>query len=171
MKKRDILILLLSVLTFNSWSQSTDDYFKTDTISKSKSIQFVAVPIIFYTPETDVGFGAGGQLFLLDKKNIYNNRVSNIFFDGIYTSNKQIIFDVIPQIYFRKGDIFLDMSYKFKIYPNKFWGIGNDTPNSNEESYDMTSHMLKVSFLKRLPPSLNFGFEYIYEKQKTGIAR
>ena len=71
MKKRDILILLLSVLTFNSWSQSTDDYFKTDTISKSKSIQFVAVPIIFYTPETDVGFGAGGQLFLLDKKNIY----------------------------------------------------------------------------------------------------
>jgi len=60
-------------------------------------------------------------------------------------------------------DIFLDMSYKFKIYPNKFWGVGNDTPNSNEESYDMTSHIFKASFLKRLPPSLNFGFEYIYE--------
>ena len=166
-KKRHILFLFTVVLALSSWGQSTDDFFKTDTIRKSKNIQFVAVPIVFYTPETDVGFGAGGQLFLLNKKNIYNNRVSNIFFDGIYTTNKQIIFDVLPQIYFRKGDMFLDMSYKFKIYPNKFWGIGNDTPNSNEEFYDMTSNMLKVSLLKRLPPSLNFGFEYIYENHEV----
>ncbi len=163
MKKGSILILILFVLVQNTWSQSTDDVFKTDTISKSKNYQFVAVPIIFYTPETNVGFGAGGQLFLLNKKNIYNDRVSNIFFDGIYTSNKQIVIDIIPQIYFGQGNVFLDMSYKFKIYPNKFWGVGNETPDGNEESYDMTSHIFKVSLLKRLPPNLNFGFEYNYE--------
>ena len=120
MKKGSVLILILFGLAQNSWSQSTDDVFKTDTISKSKNHQFVAVPIIFYTPETNVGFGAGGQLFLLNKKNIYNDRVSNIFFDGIYTSNKQIVIDVIPQIYFGQGDVFLDMSYNLKYIPINF---------------------------------------------------
>ena len=163
MKHIHIPILILFFLTLNLWGQNPNDVFKTDTIAKSKNYQFLVVPIVFYTPETDFGFGAGGQLFLLKNKNKYNDRVSNIFFDGIYTTNKQIILDIIPQIYIGKGDYFLDMSYKFKIYPNSFWGVGIDTPDSNKEAYDMTSHIFKVSFLRRLPPTLNFGFDYNYE--------
>jgi len=167
MNRGYILSFILFCLFLTARSQSTNDVFKTDTIAKSKSYQFVAVPIIFYTPETNFGFGGGGQLFLLNKKNVYNDRISNIFFDGIYTANKQFILDIIPQIYFGEGDIFMDMSYKYKVYPNSFWGVGIATPEDNKESYDMTSHILKVSFLKRLPPSLNFGFEYIYENHEV----
>ena len=89
--------------------------------------------------------------------------VSNIFFDAIFTSNKQFIFDILPQIYFGKGNYYLDINFKYKIFPNSFWGIGGDTPESNKEPYDMTSQILNVSFLKRLPPNLNFGIEFIYE--------
>jgi hypothetical protein len=147
----------------NSFGQNKDGIIKSDTINKNKKIQLVAFPIVFYTPETSFGFGGGSQLFLLNQKNVYNDRISNIFVDFIMTTNKQFIIDIIPQIYFGNGDYFLDMNFKWKIFPNDFWGIGNNTPNSNEEAYDMTSKILKVSFLKRLPPSLNFGFEYIYE--------
>lgn len=164
--KNKILILILIFLTLNSWGQNTKDVFKTDTIAKNKNYQLIGIPIIFYTPETNFGFGGGGQLFLLNHKNKYNDRVSNIFIDAIYTTNKQLIFDILPQIYFGKGDYYLDMSYKLKVFPNSFWGIGIDTPDSNEEPYNMTSHILKVSFLKRLPPSLNFGFEYIFENHE-----
>ncbi len=167
MKDRLILILILLLLISKSVGQNTKDVFKTDTIAKNKNYQLIGIPIVFYTPETNFGFGGGGQLFLLKQKNIYNDRVSNIFFDAIYTTNKQIIFDILPQIYFGEGNYYLDMSYKWKIFPNSFWGIGIDTPNSNEESYNMTSHFLKVSFLKRLPPSLNFGFEYIFENHEV----
>lgn len=161
------ILFVLFLLYQPVWGQNTDDVFKTDTLIKSKKYQFLAIPIVFYTPETNFGFGAGGQVFLLKNKNIYNDRVSNIFFNAIYTANKQIIIDVVPQIYFGKGDYFLDMAYKFKIYPNSFWGIGIDTPDSNKETYNMTSHIFKVSFLKRLPPSLNFGFEYNYENHNV----
>lgn len=167
MKKVQVLILILFFLTQISWGQNTGNVFKTDTIVKSKNYQFLGIPIVFYTPETGFGFGVGGQVFLLNKKNKYNDRVSNILFDGIYTTNKQLIIDVIPQIYLGEGDYFLDMSYKFKIFPNSFWGIGIDTPESNKETYNMSSHILKVSFLRRLPPSLNFGFEYIYENHEV----
>jgi hypothetical protein len=163
MKKLFFFILISFFFIPDTFSQNTDDVIKSDTINKNKEFQFVAIPIIFYTPETSFGFGAGSQIFLLKEKNIYNDRVSNVFVDFIMTSNKQFIIDVIPQIYFGKGDYFLDMNFKWKIFPNDFWGIGNTTPNSNEESYDMTSYILKVSFLKRLPPTLNFGFEFIYE--------
>ncbi|TYA52665.1 BamA/TamA family outer membrane protein [Formosa maritima] len=157
------ILLICFFIVPKSFGQNKDDVIKSDTINKNKKFQFVAIPIIFYTPETSFGFGAGAQVFLLKQKNIYNDRVSNVFVDFIMTSNKQFIVDIIPQIYFGKGDYFLDMNFKWKIFPNNFWGIGNNTPNSNEEAYDMTSQILKVSFLKRLPPSLNFGFEYIYE--------
>ena len=163
MKKLFLVILLSLVFIPDSYSQIKEGIIKSDTINKNKKVQFMAIPIVFYTPETGLGFGAGAQTFLLKQKNIYNDRVSNIFVDFIMTSNKQFIIDVIPQIYFGDGDYFLDMNFKWKIFPNKFWGVGNTTSNSNEESYDMTSQILKVSFLKRLPPSLNFGFEFIYE--------
>ena len=38
MKKGSILILILFGLVQNTWSQSTDDVFKTDTISKSDTL-------------------------------------------------------------------------------------------------------------------------------------
>jgi len=163
MKKNYLLLLVLFFLIQNSWAQDPKDVFKTDTLIKSKKYQFIGIPIIFYTPETNFGFGAGGQVFLLKSKNVYNDRVSNIFFDAIYTSNKQFIFDILPQIYFGKGNYYLDVNFQYKIFPNSFWGIGGDTPESNKEPFDMTSQILNVSFLKRLPPNLNFGIEFIYE--------
>ncbi len=167
MKGKILLILSISLMVSTLWGQNAKDGFKTDTIAKNKNYQLIGVPIVFYTPETNFGFGGGGQLFLLNKKNKYNDRVSNVFFDAIYTTNKQIIFDVLPQIYFGEGNYYLDMSYKWKVYPNSFWGVGIDTPNSSEESFNMTSHIFKASFLKRLPPSLNFGFEYIFENHEV----
>ncbi|MEO8934976.1 MAG: BamA/TamA family outer membrane protein [Xanthomarina sp.] len=163
MKKLFFFILMSLFIAQHSYSQTQEGIVKSDTLNKNKKFQFITIPIVFYTPETSFGFGAGAQMFLLKQKNIYNERVSNIFVDVIMTSNKQFIIDVIPQIYFGKGDYFLDMNFKWKIFPNNFWGIGNTTPNRNKESYDMTSQILKASFLKRLPPDLNFGLEYIYE--------
>lgn len=163
MRKLALLYLILFLASQKSWGQNTSDVFKTDTLIKAKNYQLIGIPIIFYTPETSVGFGGGGQIFLLNKKNIYNDRVSNIFADVVFTSEGQFILDIIPQIYFGDGDFYLDVNYKRKIFPNSFWGIGADTPNSNEEPYDMSSHILRASLLMRLPPSLNFGFDYIYE--------
>ena len=112
MKQHYLLILILFFLIQHSWAQNPKDVIKGDTLIKSKKYQFIGIPIIFYTPETSFGFGVGGQVFLLKSKNIYNDRVSNIFFDAIFTSNKQFIFDFLPQIYFGKGDYYLDVNFK-----------------------------------------------------------
>ncbi|WP_338238048.1 BamA/TamA family outer membrane protein [Persicobacter diffluens] len=147
-------------------AQDEKPIFQTDTMSLKKA-KILAIPVIFSTPETSFGFGGGGQLFLLQKSNIYNERLSNILFTAIYTLNQQFIIDLKPQIYIDKGDFFLDIAYKFKIYPNLFWGVGANTPESNQEQYDMNSTELRVAFLKRLPPDLNFGLEWVFQSHQV----
>ncbi len=167
MKKQIYIAFLFLIIVSNHiWSQSKETVFKTDTLATAKNLQFIGVPIAFYTPETEFGFGGGGQLFLLNEKNRYKNRISNILFSGIYTLNEQFTFEIKPQIYLSQGEYFIDVSYAWEIYPNLFWGLGNNTPDSNEEVYNMTSHKLKVGYLRRLPPNLNFGFEYIFENHE-----
>lgn len=162
--KRLLVILWLFSLGLDSTGQSRDaEFYRTDTLKIRKKVQIIALPVVFYTPETKFGFGAGLQTFFLTQTNIYNSRESNTMFDIIYTTEKQLIVDVIPKIYFNFGNLFLDGSFKYKVFPNSFWGIGNSTPNDNLERYNMRSVMLKISLLQRLPPDLNFGFQYQYE--------
>ncbi len=137
--------------------------YQFDTLRGGKALKIIALPVLFSTPETGFGFGAGAQMFLLRKTNIYNARLSNMFVSAIYTTKNQFMFEAKPQIYLDRGDYFLDTVLKYRIFPNSFWGIGNNTPDENKESYDMTSIELRARFLKRLPPFLNFGFEFVFE--------
>ncbi|MFP2997546.1 BamA/TamA family outer membrane protein [Spongiivirga sp. MCCC 1A20706] len=163
--KKYLYLLLLFHLSLNAQQErnTRENTIKSDTINTSKSIKFIGIPIAFYTPETEFAFGGGGQLFLLNKSNQYNARPSNILFSGIYTLNEQIMFEVKPQIYLGSGNYFIDASYLLEIYPNQFWGIGAKTPDENLEIYKQTTHALRLAFLKRLPPDLNFGFEYTFK--------
>jgi len=150
---------------FRSSSQdSNQEFYRSDTLKIKKKVQFIVLPVIFYTPETQFGFGGGLQTFFFNQTNIYNARESNIMLTAIYTTEKQFILDVIPKIYFNLGNLFLDGLFKYKVFPNSFWGIGNNTPEDNLERYNMRSTIFKVALLQRLPPDLNFGFEYRYEK-------
>ncbi len=172
---RVLLFLLVTALSFNADGQSEGPVNAIDTIGEQKAVKIIGLPFAFYTPETSLGFGGGAQLFFTNKSNIYNSRLSNILISAVYTLNKQLLIDVKPQIYFGKGDYFLDIAYKYQVFPNSFWGIGNSTPDSNRESFDMTSSVLRVAFLRRMTNNLNFGFEVtseihnITEVQEDGI--
>ena len=166
-----LIILMLTPFSLVGQETGEDGIPKADTLQTTRNIQIVGLPIIFYTPETELGFGGGGQLFLLGEKAQFGNRTSNVFLTAIYTSNKQLIIEVLPEMYLGSGNYSIDASYRFEIYPNSFWGIGPDTEEEAEEIYDQTSHILDVQFLKRLPPKLNFGFTFRFANhQITEVA-
>ncbi|MGB5430662.1 BamA/TamA family outer membrane protein [Eudoraea sp.] len=156
-----LLLIFLSATAF-AQRKSKDGLVQSDTLRKGKSLQFVGLPIAFYTPETEFGFGGGAQLFFLNKRDEYNNRLSNIFLSAIYTSQRQFILAITPQIYLGKGDYFIDMFYTYRVYPNFFWGIGPTTPESNKESYNETTNKFDIKLLKRIPGNLNFGLSVNY---------
>lgn len=162
-------ILTLSISLFiTTYAQAQKHHrknvFSTDTLKVTKKVNLLALPVIFYGPETSLAFGIGGQAFLLRKMGRMDSQMSSIFAAVVYTLNNQLIIDVKPKLYLQKGQYLLDTKFKYKIYPNNFWGIGNNTPESNLESYNMTSVELDVSYLKHLPPLLNFGVNYVFQR-------
>lgn len=160
-------ILLLFFPLLSMAQRGEDAIVRSDTLNKKSNIKLIGIPVIFSTPETGFGFGGGGQLFITGENNLFKSRKSNILFTGIYTANSQLMIEASPQIYFGAGDYYMDGVYEYSVYPNKFWGIGNDTPESNEEDYNMTSHRFRIDFLKRLPPSLNFGLRFHFENHEV----
>ncbi len=157
------LIVLLGLPCLLVSQKTEDPFFKTDTLDIKQKVRIMGLPIVFYTPETKFGIGGGAQLFFTQSNNLFNNRLSNIFIDAIYTTEKQLIIDIKPQFYFNKGYLFLDAAFKYKVYPNSFWGIGNNTPDENLERYNMRTFSLRVDLLEKLPPDLNFGFRFLFE--------
>ncbi len=165
--KKVVVIVVMSVAFLSIFGQEKEQsLLRFDTLKVKKTFQVVGLPIVFYMPETSLGFGAGAQLFLHRQANLYNSRESNILVTAIYTLNKQFIVDARPKIYFQFGDWMMDGMVKYKIFPNKFWGIGNFTPSSWEEKYNMETMEVSATFLKYLPPSLNFGLEYAFADHK-----
>ncbi|MGB5238971.1 MAG: BamA/TamA family outer membrane protein [Flavobacteriaceae bacterium] len=164
-----IHIFLFALVPFLSAAQESGEeaIVKTDTLRRDKKIQIVGLPVAFYTPETEFGFGGGGQLFLLGEQARFNNRISNVLITAIYTTNEQLVFEALPEIYLGKGNYFIDASYRFAIFPNSFWGIGPNTAEEDEEIYNETSHILEANFLKRLPPNLNFGFTFRFANHQV----
>lgn len=59
--------------------------------------------------------------------------------------------------------MYLEGEALYKIFPNSFWGVGPNTPEDALERYNMETITLRIALLKRIPPSVNFGFEYSFE--------
>lgn len=167
MSKWALSISILLFLSLQLFAQEEkEQLFQSDTIEVGKKVQVMGLPVVFYTPETSFGFGGGLQVFFPNQNSRYNSRISNVFGTVIYTLNKQLSVNVIPQWYLFDGKMFLEGDFLYKIYPNSFWGVGSDMPESNLEKYNMETFSFKIALLNRIPPSLNFGFEYEFEDHK-----
>ena len=90
-----------------------------------------ALPILFWLPETRLGYGAtGGLHFHLDGV----QRASNVFLVGAYTLNHQGSIDVAGDLYLRSGAL-LNARFRLVHFPDAFYGLGPRSSADARESY------------------------------------
>jgi hypothetical protein len=110
----------------------------------------VFVPLVMYTPETHL---AGGAFFVhffrLDERN-EESRTSSVAFVGLATTRRQAIVEVHPDFYFLSDDLHLYGKGDYQYFPDSFWGIGNETPDSDEERYKRERFRLRGGAQYRL---------------------
>jgi len=99
--------------------------------------KLIPFPILFYQPETGTGFGASVvYLFTLGEGTRGGRTLrSSVGATAIYTTKEQIITNVGAETYPGGGRYRAFANLAFERFPNTFWGIGNDTPESLEEDY------------------------------------
>jgi len=118
----------------------------------------VPLPAVFYTPETGWGFGGVITYYMYGARQ-RSDRVlpSTISGIGIYTTKKQIIALVNTELYLGGGDYRLLGGMGYSKFPTKFWGVGNEAPDSLEEDYTPETFSFRGEFQWQALPGWYLG--------------
>lgn len=130
-----IIVALLACLTSQATVQAQEsaDNSANRPAEKKKKISLVPLPAIFYTPETRLGFGPLllGTFKLSDDS---LTRTSNGQILLAYTLNKQIISENTYNLFFPQEKYVANGEISFYDYPIFYYGVGNNTPDVEEEN-------------------------------------
>ncbi len=138
-----------------------------DTINTELNGVFV-LPLLYYTPDTRWAAGAAGVYYFKVKarsKEEKDTRVSNVQFLTDYTQNKQL--DVWGQwnIFTHNENYLFKGEVRYRNFPDRFYGIGNNTAKHNEEKYAYNLFSVKSLALRKLAPAVFAGLDYHFEKE------
>lgn len=163
-RRDNVTILVAFVLVlFLVNNRST---FAKENEKAEKKNDLTILPIVYYTPETKIAGGLGGVCYLRASGNNSRQRTSSLLTDLVYTQRKQVIFEFLPDLYFKSGDYYLRGFLTLKRYSEKFYGIGRDAAEDKEEDYTFHAARLDVSFQKRVFKQIYAGVQYEFERNK-----
>jgi outer membrane protein assembly factor BamA len=128
--------------------------------------RLLAIPIVYYTPETSLAFGAGGVYTFRLGVHKEQTRPTSLWMFLVYTLKKQLQAKFMPEVYFANNDYVLNGTLKFEKFPQKFFGVGNDTEEAAEELYTPQTIGFDVAFQRRFLSHLYAGVKYEFESTK-----
>ena len=117
-------------------------------------------PVIFYSNETEFGVGGGVQWV---KSGYTKRHSSSMGILGYYTQNNQFAIIVNKERFFKQGTYRLAGEIAYHYFPDKFYGIGNNTVLEDEEDFTSQEFRFNPLFQRILFYSnLYVGFHYDY---------
>ena len=149
--KHAILCLFLISVGFSLFSQN-------DSTGLRKGL--VVLPALYYTPETQLGGGVAGMFYFRTAPESPETRLSNIQVLVSITQNKDIIISFPFEISMKENKhIFRGFGTVFK-FPFRFYGIGKETLNDDQEIYNSRILRLKADYLYKLARNTYLGLNY-----------
>ncbi len=126
--------IILAALLCGSAAEAAEA--SPDSAATTSGRTLDAYPYVFYTPETKIAFGGGGTLTWRYAGEDSLLAPNSIMAAITFTQRKQMIIALTPEIFTRNRKWLLNGYLGYYHYPDKFWGIGNDTPDSAEEDFE-----------------------------------
>jgi hypothetical protein len=152
------ILIIIAFLFFNSFTFASDETNKSDSTG-SNEFEYLLYPFVFFSPETNLAFGAGGIAYFKSDENAAA-KPSKITFSSFYSINKQYSIDVIPKIYMWKQKIFISMAFNYSKVIDKFYGIGNRTDDNGKEDYELLNLGLTAQINYKVYDNLQYGIIY-----------
>lgn len=130
---------------------------------RTKKVKVLPVPAFGYSPETRTYVGAV-TLFSLDFYHDSLTRISNAKVEFNYTWNRQIITEIGWNYFFKEEKWFTKGLLHFSKYPDLYYGIGTNTPDSNKLTFTTNRTVVDLQGLKKIGSQLFSGvnFKYIH---------
>jgi outer membrane protein assembly factor BamA len=125
------------VVASPSTASAQDSTAAAVAVIAGRGAKLAAYPYAFYTPETELAIGAGGILTFYTSKQQADLRPSKVSLSGYYSTRKQYKFSQTTQLYLDHNRWFVALPLELGSYVDKFWGVGNETPDIEDEDYDV----------------------------------
>lgn len=140
---------------------------QTDSIPpKKRETSFMAIPLVYYTPETRWAFGLGGLMAFRFKNEPDTTLPSQVQLGFAYTLNKQLLLYLPFRLYW-SNETYLAYGevgyYKYNYY---FYGIGNSGVSGPRELYDVVYPRLQLNFLRKVKGDWYLGGRYFIDDQR-----
>ncbi len=131
-----------------------------DDSLKHPKFKVLPVPAFGYSPETRAYIGVVSLLTF----HLYDSatRTSNAKLELNYTWNKQLITEGEWNYFFNHESWFTKGRVHFSKYPDFYYGLGNDTPDSNKLVFNSSRIIIDLFGLKQIRPQLFAGLNFRY---------
>ena len=116
-------------------------------------------PYIFYTPETE--FALGGAIILsMRLDDDPKVKASNAILSGYYSVKGSYDIFLNPEFYLDEDRYYIRVSLDYYRFVDKFWGIGNATPDTGSVGYIRKIVWANLEFDVRVIGDLKIGLNY-----------
>lgn len=134
--------------------------------ARSRNGSFMVLPIITYSPETSLRIGVISIYFFRGKNAPEGTQLSTIKVPFNYTLNNQIKARMSYEIFLNDNKHIFKGVVEWIKFPLLFWGIGNNTPESNEEIYTTRTMTVDFNYLAKVKNHYFLGVRYIRQDSK-----
>ncbi len=161
-----LLFILLPVLCYLFlFADSAKSTSEADSLEQKRS-GFVLLPILFYTPETEIAGGVLVNYYFRESGSKTSTRPSSVMPSLVYTQNKQIMAELSTYLYWKDEAYYSEGYIGYIKFPDKFYGIGNNTSEDDEEDYTPRSVIFHINFQKKVRSALYLGIQYEFGHSK-----
>ena len=130
--------------------------FAATNPNKTKS-GMVAIPAIYYTPETTLAAGGLFVYYFRNDDDPAEAKPSQIKPLAILTQKKQLITSLLLSRRWNGGDDHVSLFSRYRRYPDKIWGVGPRTTPKMAEDYASTIGMVEASWQHTTPFGWSVG--------------
>lgn len=153
--KIKILLLIMIMPGATAWVNA-----ETQAAGNEKKNRIIISPLLFYSPETRFAFGAAGSYIFHSPGDSTKVRPSSLSPVLIYTLEKQLIASLTANIYFKNSSFNLTGSIGYKKFPTRFFGIGTNALEADEENYTPQNFFLSIALFRDIGSGFHVGIKY-----------
>jgi len=125
-----------------------------DTAASTDPADWLLLPFVSYAPNTGLSGGIVGGYYRSDGN---GTRGSSVQSTVTVTQRRQLILQITPELYLDGGGGRVQAELEASHFPNSFYGIGGDTPETAEEEYTARSVLVDATAQRQVRPNLRVG--------------
>lgn len=154
-------LLLFYLLSSAQLHAQLKGVFNPDT-SDDKSKGTIPVPLLYYTPDTRLAYGAMAVKYFKLRSSIEDTltRLSYTKLLIDYTQNRQLDVWASWNIFTSGEKYIIKGEARYRNFPDRFYGVGNRTPKEANEFYSYDLVTLKLLLLKSFGDRNFAGIDY-----------